>query len=276
MGNPGTAAWRTTLLLLSLLHLNEHFAGRQHHVPWNGYFQFKSWPLGQNKKHITENFGFVFLEVIPHFIPNQANTCQDLNQKFQSALLCPQIQSNGQDFYLRHGKFRLNLILFVRLFIFYHMPSICLVLQVIRAQFPHSLVHTTELCGKYWTTAWRRNWIMSHTPSMSYLSVHVLLPTFFQYLHINNGWHSTTRSPWGRSACKYPLALHFITCPQKTGMGGGGEEVETPAQEEKVVKTWSSTFLLDWLWSKLQRCLTPFYSSSIKQQNARYPASSDT
>lgn len=30
--------------LSSVLHPNEHFALRQHHVPWNGYFQFKSWP----------------------------------------------------------------------------------------------------------------------------------------------------------------------------------------------------------------------------------------
>lgn len=136
-------------MLLSILHLNEHFATR--HVPWNGYFQFKSWSFGQNKEHNTEDFGFIFLEIIPHFIPNQANTCQDLNQKFQSALVPPKftlLHSNGQDIYLRHVKFSLNLILCVRLFNCYHLPSTCLVLQVIRvvwAQFPLSCSHPRAL-----------------------------------------------------------------------------------------------------------------------------------
>lgn len=48
---------------------------------------------GQSKEHVTENIGFIFLEIIPHFIPNQANTCQDLNQKFKSALVPPQIHT---------------------------------------------------------------------------------------------------------------------------------------------------------------------------------------
>lgn len=144
-------------------------------------------------------------------------------------------------------------------------------IRVVWAQFPHSPDHT-ELCGKYWATIWRLSSIMSHRPTMSHLSV--LLPTFFLYLHINNGWHNTTSSPWGRCACKYPLALHFITCPQKNWDG------------RKRGMSWNScsgrescqnlVFHIPAGLAMEQITELSFYSSSIKQQNAHNPASSDT
>lgn len=125
------------------------------------------------------------------------------------------LQSNGEDLYPSSGKFRFKCKLHVKLFHFCHLPFACLPLQVIRVgqtQFlpplftAQSFVENTELLQ--WGGV-GLHLLLSACLTSQCMFCRILFAININNIHINinNRWHSTTNSPRGRSACKYPLAL---------------------------------------------------------------------